>query len=387
MPLATPRSWTAFFSIGFRPLYALSCAWGTLSIALWVYFPQAIAGWLPPLYWHAHEMLWGFVASVAAGFLLTASANWTGLNPLHGKGLALLTAFWLLIRAGLLLPAEHGFYISFGASILFYATLTSALARVILKASNRRNLLMPIFVAALGLSNLLFLWSARQHEYVQLNQFLQTGLLLMCLITLLIGRRVIPFFTHRALSGKPIPMHAKTGLLQLGLTLIAILAYWLQWPAVQASALGLIALLVIIQAWQWWSAPILGIPLLWILYLGWLGLAGGLLVFAAQTMGYVDNPAWSVHTLGMAGFSLLIIGMLTRTSLGHLGLRLQADRWIQGMYALLFFATCLRLLALYYPAMRLPFLHSASLCWILGLALFLWRFVPFFIRPRADGKL
>ena len=34
-----------------------------------------------PLAWHRHEMLFGFVGAVIAGFLLTAVPNWTGRLP------------------------------------------------------------------------------------------------------------------------------------------------------------------------------------------------------------------------------------------------------------------------------------------------------------------
>lgn len=387
MSSATPLSWPAFFSIGFRPFYALSCLWGIVSIALWVYYPAAITSWLHPIYWHAHEMLWGFVVSIAAGFLLTASANWTAHNPLRGPMLALLALLWLVIRVGLLLPNATGFYLSLVASLGFYALLSAALARVIIMAGNRRNLMMPVFVAGLGLSDILFLWSAYQQHYQVLSQYLQTGLLLMCLVTLLIGRRVIPFFTHRAIPGRKVPMHVAAGMAQLLFSVVAIASIWLSWPTLQAIALMLIAILAIIQAWQWWSAPARRIPLLWILYIGWIGLAVGLLVTATQSLGYIHHSAWSAHTIGMAGFGILIIGMITRTALGHLGLALKTDQTILWMYLLFIAATLLRLAALLVPAARLPLLHTASLAWILCLALYLWRFLPLLMRPRPDGKL
>ena len=33
--------------------------------------------------WHAHEMIYGYVMAVVAGFLLTAVGNWTGINDIH----------------------------------------------------------------------------------------------------------------------------------------------------------------------------------------------------------------------------------------------------------------------------------------------------------------
>ncbi|WP_262358661.1 NnrS family protein, partial [Bordetella pertussis] len=52
-------------------------------------------------------------------------------------------------------------------------------------------------------------------------------------------------------------------------------------------------------------------------YAGYLGLAAGLLVAAASAAGGIARAAWPAHVIGMAGFGLLIIGIITRTALGH----------------------------------------------------------------------
>jgi hypothetical protein len=66
-----------------------------VSVALWVFAPHMLRGQLAGVIWHAHEMLWGFIATIAVGFLLTASANWTGINPLKGKALGVLSVLWV----------------------------------------------------------------------------------------------------------------------------------------------------------------------------------------------------------------------------------------------------------------------------------------------------
>ena len=87
-------------------------------------------------------------------------------------------------------------------------------------------------------------------------------------------------------------------------------------------------------------------PLLWILYTGYLGLSIGLLVGAAQLAGLVVRVAWPAHVIGVAGFSVMILGMVTRTALGHLGRPLQTDRSMVLSYALIILAALLRLAAL-----------------------------------------
>ncbi|CPL52100.1 NnrS protein [Bordetella pertussis] len=70
-------------------------------------------------------------------------------------------------------------------------------------------------------------------------------------------------------------------------------------------------------------------PLLWILYAGYLGLAAGLLVAAAR------------HTLA-----------------------------------------ALRLAALWPGPHTLAALHGATAAWVLAFVLYLWRFAPLLVRPR-----
>ena len=61
--------------LGFRPFYLGAALFGLLAIPLWIalFLGQwEISMALPPLLWHAHEMLFGFAIAVILGFLLTA---------------------------------------------------------------------------------------------------------------------------------------------------------------------------------------------------------------------------------------------------------------------------------------------------------------------------
>ena len=99
-------------------------------------------------------------------------------------------------------------------------------------------------------------------------------------------------------------------------------------------------------------------PLLWILYAGYLGLSIGLLVGAAQLAGLVVRVAWPAHVIGVAGFSVMILGMVTRTALGHLGRPLQTDRSMVLSYALIILAALLRLAALLPSSAVTGLLHA-----------------------------
>jgi uncharacterized protein involved in response to NO len=148
------------------------------------------------------------------------------------------------------------------------------------------------------------------------------------------------------------------------------------------TALAVTGLITLWQVLAWKPWAVRQVPLLWILYLGHAALGTGLLVAALQANNWVLRLAWPVHVIGVAGFAMLIIGMVTRTALGHLGRPLRADRSIVVMYVLVLAAALLRLLALLPAGLPQDALHASALAWVLAFALYLWRFVPLLIRPR-----
>src|SRR3569623_3407303 len=91
----------ALLSHGFRPFFLFGAAYAGAMVPLWLAvfaghmsLPTAFA----PRDWHVHEMLFGYVGAVVAGFLLTAIPNWTGRLPIQGGPLAFLFGSWLLGR-------------------------------------------------------------------------------------------------------------------------------------------------------------------------------------------------------------------------------------------------------------------------------------------------
>lgn len=400
-PRLAPPSWPAFLELGFRPLYLMGGAWAVVAAAVWVLAPQCLQGPLQGVAWHAHEMLWGFVVTIAVGFLLTAGASWTGHNPLQGRPLAALCAVWLLARAGLLWPGDAVYPLAALADVGFLLVAAVAMARVVWRARNRRNYVVPVLLVGLALADALFLHAAVRGEAAALMRHFESGLLAMAVIALLVGRRVIPFFAMRAVPGLKIDMHEGSARLQLALggavvvlSLLHGLADGGAPAAVAAPALGalraaLLAACGLLALWQlaaWRPAAVRGRPMLWILYLGYAGLAAGLLLAAARAAGAPWRAALPVHVVGMAGFAVLIIGMLHRTALGHLGRALALDRWMLASHHLLLCAVALRLAALWPSAATGALWHAATAAWALAFGLYLARFAGWMVRPRPDAR-
>ncbi|WP_066459289.1 NnrS family protein [Castellaniella caeni] len=407
-PTPAGPSMAAFLALGFRPLYIAGASWAVISIALWIFAPQLLGQPLSLVAWHAHEMLWGFIITIAIGFLLTASATWTGFNPLQGRPLAVLCILWCIARLGFLFGGLTGFWIATAAELLFFLGAATALARVMIKGRSRRNYGLPALILALGIADCLFLMAALDGNYVLLMERFDLGLIGMAVVALLIARRVIPFFAMRMVQGLKIPMLTRSGHVQMAFSVLALLAGVLVQvtgtpmtpgsgphllPLVMAGSLFVTGLISLGQLLYWKPQAVLHKPMLWILYLGYAFIGIGLL-FAAWQFSNLFNPALlngvlvrsatHVHLIGLAGFCILIIGMLTRTALGHLGRPLALDRSMLAGHWLMVAAAVLRLAALWPSAASIHLLHLAATAWILSLGLYLWRFVPMLIRPRPD---
>ena len=380
-------SFQDFLELGFRPLYLCGATWAVVAVALWVFAPQWLQGSLSGVFWHAHEMLWGFVGAVAVGFLLTATTNWTGKNPLQGKALGGLALVWCIARIGFLFPGDIAFAIACAADLAFFAGAAFALARCLWAHQSKYNYAFPALLLGMGLANAAFLYAIwEQRDYATLMQRLFTGLLCMLVIALLLARRVIPFFAGRAVPGLKLDKHTRSGQWQSALTVLAIACIPLQFNNT-AAALFITAGLLTLWHWVAWKPwAVRTTPLLWILYLGYLGMGLGLIATAAYTTGWTTRLSWPVHTIAMAGFGALILGMMTRTALGHTGRALSVDGYMLLSFYLLCIAIVLRIAALSASTSNVAWLHASAACWMLAFAVYLVRFIPILTQPRADKR-
>lgn len=384
-PTSSP-SWQASLELGFRPLYLAGALWAALAIALWIFAPQTVTGLLQGTAWHAHEMLWGFIATIAVGFLMTAGANWTGRNPIRGGPLAALLGLWVIARAGFLVQGSIAFHVAAASEILFFLVAALALARVVAISRNARNHGLPLMLLALAATDAAYLFSVQAGQHMQLMQALDAGLLCMAVIALLVARRVIPFFAMRAIPGLLIPMQTRSGQFQLAACLAAVASQLAGFRLLLAFFLLFAGAVSLYQVLSWKPLSVRRQPLLWILYLGYAVLGCGLMAAAAHALDQQIRAAVHIHIMAMGGFSVLIIGMMTRTALGHLGRPLRLDRSMLASYWLVLLAVVLRLCALQAGQHGQLLLQLAAAAWISAFILYPLRFSPMMIRPLPDKE-
>ena len=384
-----PAHGTAFLRLGFRPFYLGAAAFAALSIPLWVaivlgVFNPPMA--MPPLLWHAHEMLFGFAAAVIVGFLLTAGKAWTGLATPRGAVLGGLALLWLSARVAALVAPP----VVFAAIDMALLPLVAAsLAAVLLRAGNRRNLPLVLMLLLLAAANAAFHLAALGLVVVAPMATLHAGLALVILIECVMAGRVIPAFTRSASPGLVLRPWPRLDTTTLAVT-AAALACWVLAPTgpLPAAVLGLAAALQAWRLWTWQPLATRKRPILWVLHAAYAFMPLGLALLAVFELGLI-SASTGVHALAVGATGGLIIGMITRTARGHTGRPLQVSRLEIAAYALVLGAALLRTLVPLVAPAALPYsatLVAAALAWSAAFALYLWVFTPWLLRTRLDGK-
>ncbi len=381
----------AILRVGFAPFFLGAGAWSALAVALWLGeitgFP-ALATAFDPAVWHAHEMLFGFVAAVIAGFLLTAIPNWTGRLPLRGHRLALLFALWALGRAAVGVSELIGPLPAAVLDLAFPVAFCAVVLREILAGSNWRNLPIVGALAVLAASNLVtHLEPLGVAETAGLG--LRLGIATVAVLITLVGGRIVPSFTRNWLAKRgeqrlPRPF----GRLDR-LAILASVAAGLAWSlAPEAPATGVLALIAAVlgaaRLAGWRGQRTLSEPLVWVLHLGYGWLVLGWALLGAAVLAPLLDPAAALHALTAGTMGTMTLAVMTRASLGHSGRPLHAGAGTTCCYGLVGVAALARVLAPLVPDSMALLFGLSGLAWIGAFGLFVVLYAPL-LTGRARG--
>jgi uncharacterized protein involved in response to NO len=377
---------SALLNLGFRPFYLLAALFAALAVPAWIGdlagHPWA-SGYLGGLAWHQHEMVFGFALAVIVGFLLTAGRVWTGRATPSGLPLALLAAHWLVARV--LMVTGPGWL---GAIVdsAFPFVAAAVLARVIVGARNRRNYFVPVLLAALGAADVCFHLSTLGLIGASASLAAQAALYLIVVLLTVMAGRVVPAFTASALPQAKLRRSAALDRVALALSVIALVCAlarldgWLT----AAPAFAAAALHAVRQA-GWAPLATRGRPILWILHLSHAWIPLGFVLLGLAALGIVIGDA-AVHAFAVGAVSGTIVGMITRTALGHTARPLVAGRAETLAYVLVLFAALLRLVAALVLEAYMPLVIASAAFWSAAFLVYLVVYAPRLARPRLDGK-
>lgn len=379
---------------GFRPFFPLAAAWMAIAPVPWVLgllgLGPALPLALPLAHWHGHELLFGAFAAALAGFLLTALPSWTGAPPVTGGPLLALVLLWLAGRTANLAAGALPPLLPALVDGLFLPVLVVALlARPSPRPSPRD---LAGVVAVLALAPLAARAALAGFLPVAPEAVLRLAAGLYLVLIALTLQRILPVvatFAQQHAGNPPYrprpgreplvvwtlaafvaadtlaPLHPATGWLALGAA-AAQLERLADWPPPRAWRHGPIALLVLVQLWL-----VLGLALR-----AWTALDGGLPAYTGR------------HALVIGGMGTAVLAVLGIAGLRHTGRALRVPLPLALAALLLAVAAGLRTaVPLWLPGEYLRLgAGAALLAWTAAWLLWLGRYGPWMLRPRADGQ-
>jgi len=384
------------FALGFRPFYLTAALFAAAALAAWlaayhgVWLPRTP---LPPLAWHAHEMLFGFAAAVMAGFLLTATRNWTGRPTASGTPLAILVLLWLVARAlNLTGPGQLAAWVD----ALFLPVCALVIAAPLWRAQNRRNYFVVPLLIALGAANFLhhsaYLAGWPGPDRIPLQSVaVNVAAGLIALLMTVIGGRVIPAFSANAIAElRPRVWtwveHSTIGLMLL-IPVLDLAAGWWSIPTGAFAQLLVVAAtlqLVRLVGWQPWRTRSNALLAMLPLAYAWIPLYL-LLRAAAPDSAIVSSTA--LHALLVGAMAGLMLAMMTRSALGHTGRSLRAGRVELTCFTAIQAAALVRvggpLLA---PGAHDLWVTLSGGLAVVAFAVFAIGYWPILTQPRVDGR-
>ncbi|MBK9954509.1 MAG: NnrS family protein [Rhodocyclaceae bacterium] len=377
------------WSVGFRPFFILACLAGLALPTWWALIftggvPPPLTFALPAVQWHAHEMFYGFGWAVFGGFLLTASKNWLDVRGWHGGALVLLAAAWLFDRLAMSLGAGWPPALFWLAASLFQVAIVAMLLHTMLPQKVRGGasdnyffwILLPLFLPA----KLLILREAHFAE-----GWAMTLALFRVVVLIMLERSQVQYMRHafqaEILRDPRLDMPIKW------LALALACAPWLPAPVAGVAEAALALLLIVrFAGWKPWLAfSRLDVG---IMYLGYLMIVAQLLVDAAGRfveLPWVGSVAAHLFTVGVLG--TIMPAMIVRIAKGHTGREVVFEPADKLVLWIMIAGLAARVVApQLHPGGYAMWLHLAAGCWLAAFLVLCWRYTPFLLAPRVDGK-
>ncbi|GKS63291.1 short-chain dehydrogenase [Nitrospira sp.] len=391
-PTFPPYKGPAFLSYGFRPFFLGAALFTGLAVLAWValFAGRVSMDFLyPPREWHVHEMLFGYLPALIAGFLLTAMPNWTDRMPLRGTPLLLLFLLWL---GGRLLMAFPLAGVATVAVIdgAFLVILAVYVWREIAVAGSWDRTPIGILVSLYACANILFHLSALRGSPTDSPE--RFALSVMTLMLTIIGGRLAPTFAREYLEDRnrsPLPeVFSRVDGVAIVLVLLGVVVWNIQPESLWAGSLLIVGGIASLIRWlRWGGWRTWREPLVLILHIGyaWIGLF--LVALGASILGVGFTPENAVHVLTTGAMGTMTLAVMTRASLGHTGRPRHADRLTVAIYLFVNVGALLRVFA---PNPDNPsvlthtMLGLSALTWSGAYLLFAFHYGPYLVGRSLD---
>jgi len=383
---------TALLSYGFRPFFLGAALWACIAMVLWIGLLSGFCNFAigyGAIAWHAHEFLFGYIAAVMTGFLLTAIPNWTGRFPLQGIPLLALFLLWCAGRVAMLTTDWIGIGAAAMIDCAYLITLTAVISREIVAGSNWRNLRVAVLVALTAIANIVF--QAEVLVYAGPNYGLRLAVAAIVALIMVVGGRVTPSFTSNWLTRqgsqiRPAPL-GRFDIGSIAIGGIALIA-WVAAPDWYGTAV-LLLVMAIAQAARlsrWAGARTWREPMLFVLHLGYAFVPLGALLLSTSIVWPRIVPAsGALHAWTTGAMGLMTLAIMTRATLGHTGRDLYSTPATVAIYGAMLVAALARIAAPLLPAFYYQTLLTAGVAWFSAFAIFVLIYGPMLMRAKQTA--
>ena len=379
-------------SYGFRPFFLGAALWACIAMVLWIGLLSGswtFATRYGVIAWHAHEFLFGYIAAVMTGFLLTAIPNWTGRFPLQGMPLFALFMLWLAGCAAMLATDEIGTGAAAFVDCAYLVTLTAVITREIVVGSNWRNLRVAILVALTAVANIVF--QAEVLNYAAPAYGLRLAVAAIVGLIMVVGGRITPSFTSNWLTRqhsekRPAPL-GRFDIGSIALAAFALVA-WIAVPNWYGTGV-LLLLMAIAQAARlsrWAGAQTWREPILFVLHLGYAFVPLGALMLSLSILWPEVVPAsGALHAWTTGAMGTMTLAVMTRATLGHTGRDVTSTPTTMLIYGAVVIASLARVVAPLLPTIYYQVLLIAGIGWILAFGIFLLIYGPMLVSAKRTS--
>ncbi len=393
----------ALFSDVHRPFFMGGTIFAVLSIGIWLLHLLGIMPYTLPFgqtHLHMAQMIYFFYPFFFFGFLLTIFPRLLSVPSLAPRRYIPLFICFLAAAALFSFGLYAGKAWSLAGVVLAVISMTwiSIEMLCMLWRSGHAHKQMPIFMwvgvtfAILGtLALSMYIWKGDDYWGVASEAIGIYGFLFPTIYA--VAYRMVPIFT--AISGRDV-VRNRFGLhfmllFSLAKMLLMIMDlhawYWL-------ADFGLF-LVVGLQCLQWriWQQKphviqsVLHWALLWFPF-AFLLSAGVNFAEWLSDDNFLRLEQAALHALAVGGFGTLLLGMVTRVTLGHAGRAVVADAWTARLFLVFQVVPVLRvgcgLLSEAWPVFDVGITLS-GLAWILVFILWALRYTPFYFIIKSGG--
>jgi len=379
------------FRLGFRPFFLSGSLFATVSILLWIGLLTGkvrLPSQIPPIIWHAHEMLFGFAGAIILGFLLTAVQNWTGIAGLKGKKLAALFSIWLIARIALVILPPQLFWLTFTLEISWMLIAALVLANSVIAVKQWKNLFFAPLLIIMTILNATSLLALKSNDYLMAQQSVWSMLFLVFFLIAVMGGRVIPFFTAKGTKTEKATLVLSLEYLSLAPLLILAILVWFPSLAAYSVPMSLLAGLAnLVRLLRWKPMITLPVPLLWSLHLSYFLLSIGLIFYAVGLIMPNINSTSMIHLSAIGGIGGIILAMISRVSLGHTGRNLAPSRFMNIAFAATAISAVVRVSFPYLmPHAPLMSYAISAVFWCFAFILFVLFYAKMLLSARLDKR-